>query len=344
MVSPLEYGLLESPFGAVPDDDVTHWAGMRRTRDVLDDAVRSVRPDDVETSECVIMCGDYGAGKSHALRYFTWKVNSTEGYGDGPRGLAIYMSQVAIESNPKFASLYPQIIEQLEREVQPVVAENVQQAVIASYPESDRDQVLSLQRGDGFLKLKDAKDDIEAASNLASIFRIMTTPTQGNQPAYGAVYLFLDEMETLHHQAKVPAIHTYYGALRALINAVGQHFALIVSYTLQTVELEASVPQFFMERVTRPLVEIPPLEQEEAKEFIMDYLAARRPEGFSNENIFHPFSEEAIDAILERETELVPRRILRHMRRVFERAVRREGLQSGEDIPGDMAESILEMV
>ena len=345
VVNSRDYGLLEGSLSTVPDEEATHWAGMRQPREALDDTVRSVRIDDIGANECVIVYGELGAGKSHALKYFARKINNTGDYGDGPRGLAIFIGHAAAESNPKFASLYPQVLKPLKTGAEAVVSENVQRVAPASYPEADREQVIALQRGDGFLQLEDAKDDLEAANRLASIFRIMTTPVQDNQPAYGAVYLFLDEMETLHTgTTKVPTIFAYYGALRSLINGVSRHFALVTSYSLQSVVMEASLPDFFIERVTRKWVEIPPLGPEDAKEFIADYLEVRRPEGFSNENPFHPFSEAAIDAILEVETMPVPRRVLRLMHRVFDRAARRGGLQPGEEIAGDVAESILEVV
>lgn len=357
MLNPNDFGLKENPFGIVPGTEVTQWAGMRRTHDALEDVMSSVRPDDIGASECVIVHGDFGAGKSHALRYFAGKINR-ENYGR-----AIYLSEVTAGATPSFAALYPSILDQIAGKTQGHIVDVVQsstrkcaeqisaqaninvsdeQAIEHAVLQDDRQQVRELCQTGGFLK--DVKDDIDASKKLASVFRVMTTPIGDNKPPCGAVYLFLDEMESVS-LAKAAPMLAFYGALRALINGVNERFALVLSFSQKAPELDAILPPFMQERLTRPYIECAPLSPEEAKLFVKEYIEHQRPEGYSDKNLdknpFHPFSEESIDIIFERETALIPRRILMHMRRVWERASRRAGLQPGADIPREMADEIL---
>ena len=357
-LNPNDFGLKENPFGIVPSTEVTHWAGMRQTRNALEDVISSVRPDDIGASECVVMHGDFGAGKSHALRFFAGKINQEENF----HGRAIYLSEVTVGASPSFAALYPRILEQIAGNTQSRVSTTVQastqkcveqirdqsgfsvsseEAIKNKVAQDDQLLVKELCETGNFLK--NASDDMDAAKKLASIFRVMTTPIGDAQPPYGAAYLFLDEMENVN-VSKAASMQAFYGTLRALINGVNEHFALVLSFSQKVVELDSMIPPFMQERLTRPYIECAALSQEEAKLFIKEYIGYQRPEGFLHENPFHPFSEEAIDIIFERETSLIPRRILMHMRRVWERASRREGLQPGAEISREMADEILSQI
>ncbi|WP_155705898.1 ATP-binding protein [Burkholderia cepacia] len=63
-----EFGLTSDPFAiTVSDVSVHRWAGREHEKKILLDVVDSVRVSDIGSSEFVIVHGDYGAGKSHAL-------------------------------------------------------------------------------------------------------------------------------------------------------------------------------------------------------------------------------------------------------------------------------------
>ena len=66
-----------------------------------------------------------------------------------------------------------------------------------------------------------------------------------------------------------------------------------------------------------------------------------RLEDFVPPQPYYPFSEDAIDYILEQIVILVPRKMFRALRMVLERAIRREGLQAGSEINAVMAEDII---
>ena len=105
--------------------------------------------------------------------------------------------------------------------------------------------------------------------------------------------------------------------------------------------LEAVMPMAIAERTSRQNIELQALEVDEAKDFVKSQMANFRLEDFVPPQPFYPFSEDAIDYILEQIVILVPRKMFRALRMVLERAIRREGLQAGDEINAEMAEDII---
>ncbi len=359
MANPSTFGLRENPFGNVPGAEVKNWAGLQKTKQMLSDIVLSVRPDDIGSKEAVILLGDYGAGKSHALRYFTNAINEKE------QGLAIYISDIRSSANITFTSLYPRIIGQIGEKKMDALWNNIHDAVSAEGKKMQADRGMHNAKHDTVVNMvmdekvseidKDmlrslyekrmpptkVADDFAATKALASLFRVMTTSIGDSQPPYPAVYLFLDEVESIW-ECRAPQQVQFFGAIRSLINEVTEHFALVLSFSAPMAVIESAIPDSVQRRLTRPPYECPTLESEGAKEFAKDYLGFIRREGYEPSQPFYPFSEDAMDSIFERETSLVPSKILDHMRAVFERSVRREGLEENQEITREMAEKILE--
>ena len=70
--------LTSNPFTLVPGRRVTVWAGYKELQQQLLDIVKSCRSDQVGLSEFVVLHGDYGAGKSHALRYLEYWITDAK--------------------------------------------------------------------------------------------------------------------------------------------------------------------------------------------------------------------------------------------------------------------------
>lgn len=362
MLNPADFGLTDNPFGMVPNPAIDgRWAGLPLTKNALADVIASVRPDDVGASEFVVLSGDYGAGKSHALRYFTRFVNDEE-----KSGYAIYMSEVMVGAGLSFSALCPRILQQLTDKAKQSLVNKIKDAVNNSVEQmeaessfqitsdlaieskvlqkQDQDHIKSLYNNGQILSLE-GKDDYTSAKMLASLFRVMTSSIGGSPPPFDAVYLFLDEVESTIEQAKAAQQIAFFSALRSLINEVTEHFALILSFTTQTAILEATVPQALQERMTRPYIQCEQLDSNGARRFVQEFLEFVRPQNsFVPPQPFYPFSEAAINTIFEREPTLLPRRILYLLRRVWERAARYENLQPGEEISSEMADEILKGV
>ena len=85
----LSYGLKADPFTLQPASVVINWAGRSSEKQLLTDIVTTPLATDIGTSEFTVVHGEYGCGKSHALRYCESMVN--DWHADHFRSVAIYV-------------------------------------------------------------------------------------------------------------------------------------------------------------------------------------------------------------------------------------------------------------
>lgn len=102
------YGLTKNPFPLEPTSSVVNWAGMDREKNLLQDIVSSPLSTDIGASEFVIIHGEYGTGKSHALRYFSTLINNDD--KDRFNAIVAYMPTVKLDARISFVRLYKEII------------------------------------------------------------------------------------------------------------------------------------------------------------------------------------------------------------------------------------------
>ena len=108
--------LTRNPFTLVPDDRVTIWAGYKELRKELLDIIESCRSDRVGLSEFAILNGDFGSGKSHALRYLRyWVTDEREEDFNAP---CVYLDTLKVAASMNFVALYRKIMESLIPHIQ----------------------------------------------------------------------------------------------------------------------------------------------------------------------------------------------------------------------------------
>lgn len=381
------YGLSQNPFPLTPDYRVTNWAGRDEIKTRMRDVVLSVLATDTGLSEFVVMLGTYGAGKTHALRYFSTIINEVE--KDAFKSIAIYVPKVQVAPKISFLSIYFQIMQELGLDFIKELSEELKvkvkaaadelggelprseekalleedqnffvKQVLNSIPKEDRPIVsLLISYADGDDKVgkylyegkpvipntdftQQINTDYMATKVLSCLFRAMTISIGEQEPVYNAVQLFIDEVEDII-EAKSAEQLAFWQSIRELFNRLPYRFALILAFSADTALLEAIIPIPVAERTSRQNIELQALDAEEAKEFLKSHLGNFRPDDYTGTQPFHPFTEDAIDYIFEQTVVLIPRKIFRKLRTVFERAVRREGLQPGEEIDGSLAEDIM---
>lgn len=105
----------EYPFRLVPGERVTVWAGYEEVRRKLFEAVESCRTDSVGLYQFVVLHGEYGTGKSHALRHLRYKI--MEDRKDEFRSLVIYLERLKVAPKTDFLAIYKTIIETLADEL-----------------------------------------------------------------------------------------------------------------------------------------------------------------------------------------------------------------------------------
>lgn len=179
-----------------------------------------------------------------------------------------------------------------------------------------------------------------ASRTLGGLFRVFTLAIGEQEPAHHGTYLFLDEVETMLDERQAEVAQFFQG-IRELVNELPYNFCLLMAFSADAALLEAVIPRAVLERMTRTYLDLPSLTPEEAKDFISSQLEQYRPAGFTNTNVFHPFTEPAIEVCLEHIVEMTPRRLFRTLHTVLVRSIRREDVAPGQEISADLAESIL---
>lgn len=108
--------LTKNPFTLVPEERVTVWAGYQDMRRQLLDVVESCRSDKVGLSEFAILHGEYGTGKSHALRYLKYWI--TEARQQEFNAPVVYLHSLKVAASMSFVALYRKIMEELMTHIQ----------------------------------------------------------------------------------------------------------------------------------------------------------------------------------------------------------------------------------
>lgn len=350
-----------------------HWAGKEALRQRLLDVVNSPRNNDIGISEFVVLNGSYGAGKSHALRYLhEYIMERPDEYNARP----VYVESIRVDDHIGFLPLYHEIVRLLGddyifemarkagRHVDNLAAAEKQQpqyatvdvtderflgAVLERFDRDLRDMIVLLRsitaetKDGASARLKNGvKSDFRAAKSLGAFFRCLgVCKDDEGRPLTDANYLFLDQMEAAV-EVKVPESRSFFNAILQLIEQLPENFCLVFSFTGDTALMEAIVNESLWQRLTREPIELPALEHAEAKEFLKSHFATYRVEGFDNPNAFHPFTEEAIEYIIDRASPpMTPGSLFRDLRKVLERSIKRYNLAPGEEIQREDAERIL---
>ena len=103
------YGLKADPFTLQPTATVKHWAGRPKEKLLLTDIVTTPLATDIGTSEFTVVHGEYGSGKSHALRYFQSLISNVD--GGRFNSIAIYVPTLKMGPKTTFLRLYEEIIQ-----------------------------------------------------------------------------------------------------------------------------------------------------------------------------------------------------------------------------------------
>lgn len=169
---------------------------------------------------------------------------------------------------------------------------------------------------DGFIE-----NEYEALRCLAAFINLCTRPmgsSNGNAIAK-CFYLFIDEVETLR-DFPVRNVQSINQGLRDLINACPENFYLMLGASADAAELEAWIVDDVMTRLSRPPIEIPELEIEQAIDFLKEVMQQFRQPG-ANVPDSYPFEEDALREIVSQTTERIPRRLFRNCQTVLRKAV-----------------------
>ena len=287
----------------------------------------------------VFLTGEYGYGKTHALKYIQYVVMENyqriiplyiKNIGE-PTAIALYKAVIdAIDRTLMREHIYEcakRIMETREiidfitkpfpdfREIIPKLADEDIRALRWLFAEE-----LSVIEKDHLRVVREIRDE-NASDALISLIRLLYYG--GNQRRF----LFLiDELESVIGGESLDRVRRFYEALRNIIDKLSEEAMFIFSATPIVLTGHTSIRDLhpaLLTRIKGEIIQLRELTKEETKKLIASYLDAfREPKVRKYYERLYPFTEEAIEIIYSH-SKGVPREILRLASIVLYEAARR---------------------
>ncbi len=385
-------GFSEMPFRIVPPAQMEKivWAGDDTIIKGLYEAARATRVDNLGTTEFLVVYGEYGSGKTNALKWLVQKLRS-EGqlvayvvrpsvldkptWHDIARSLftnsfqkADIIKRLSIlrqwalreaesrartelggEANDpdklramrdvKQRDLYAEVLPDSPGFVRFAIemadpnAQGTQTRNWSYLAEATTRQAGSIIATEYNLPPDGFGSDYSATLLLTSFVKAMTYKTplgMGSQ----SVALLMDEMEGLNDLPPASRQSVQQG-LRELINACTEHmFIAVASSASDASEIWGILDNPLMQRLSRMPVQMPQLEEGEAKQFLLDIMRLNRTSEYERPAEW-PFSEDGLDAFVQQcPRPLTPRKLLVSAQRLLFQA-EKDKVMNGEPITAE---------
>lgn len=341
--------LTENPFVENPavasHERASIWVGYEKERQRLVRILTQARSDNLGSTRFFLLFGSYGTGKSHALLWAqnlilhqeasefnssAYFIRSLKTHGGKFSFFRAFQEYVINQSNlmddlERFSwflkdkiSLYKaehgissgedprKVIESIFR------APELVQLALKFYQANSKDELAAAIR---------VNDDFDSILRFTSLVKLFTfnipSPNVPDNRFKRTVYLFIDELDDLQgaspKEARLVNDH-----LRHLYDSCQGCFCLGVAISAELSELSAYFLDFVLSRIDRT-IELSLLDKQQAVDFIKDMLNTRRlhdvPAGVPP---FFPFSNEAIEYLVDQIVQLTPRKIVKAMYETIE--------------------------
>lgn len=107
--------LTRNPFSLVADANTDVWADYKDVQDKLLDVITSCRVDQVGLSEFVVLHGEIGTGKSHALRYLQNHILRER--PEEFQAPCVYLESTKLAKKTDFLAIYRRVVEALRQHI-----------------------------------------------------------------------------------------------------------------------------------------------------------------------------------------------------------------------------------
>jgi len=337
-----ECNLTDMPFRDNPqdasDDSASIWIGYERVKKILENAILDVQHTEIGGNRLLLMNGDLGTGKSHALLWARWqllfgpdkdKYNASCYYirslrdGNKANLSLAYRSDMLngglFDELDEFKNwLRTQLLQYMQdnaidsstshEEVinQMVNDPSIYDLTVKIHNALNRDDLMSLYRSTGAIK------DTEVVSLITQTFNLFTLPinlSTGKVRFRNAAYLFIDELDILKEVNMADNIAVN-GMIRSIYDLMPRTFCFILGMTAANAEIPGLIQDYVETRIDKILsVDMMPLG--DATEYVKDLLNAYRINDKKNVDYF-PFDKAAIKKIID-VTEITPRKVSKRM-------------------------------
>lgn len=353
VMEPSEYyekaNLRDNPFRSNPnfaaDSRASIWVGYEKQKKQLDKYLKRSLADQVGNANFIMLYGNYGTGKSHALLwarnrilydekkifdsvcYFIPTLRKDKGkltfagaFVDDIIAKSDLRANVQAYHNflIECISLY-RTAHDLEHKI---LAEEIIEKLIPPVELNNfAKEIYHCQKEEDFLTLIAPKTltDYQAMmifTRLVNLFvhEMEISDTNKKQFKKGA-YLFIDELDDLE-RASVKEAREVNDILRHIYDNCPNCFCIIIALSAEISQLAVLFFDYILGRIHRQ-IELAVLDKDDAVTFVREILNSNRidPDG---EKEFFPFEEAAIETIASQLTEITPRKIVTTMQQVIE--------------------------
>jgi len=352
VMDPREYyekaNLNDNPFKSNPnfaiDPRASIWVGYEKQKKQLDKFLKRSLADQVGNVNFLMLYGDYGTGKSHALLWAQHRILHEE---KDAYNAVCYFIPTLRQENGKFSfsdafkndivgksNLIADLKAFHDFLVQCITArkavgdlqdpsnEHVIEKLIPAVELCNfAKSVYQCQGDERFLALVASKNDYQAMTIFTRIVNLfvheMVITDDDRRRFKKGAYLFIDELDDLE-RASVKEAREVNDLLRHIYDSCPNNFCMVIALSAEISQLAVLFFDYVLRRIKRQ-IELVGLDKDDAVAFVREILEKNRmdPEG---EGEFFPFEEGAIDTIASQLTEITPAKIVDTMQQIIEEA------------------------
>lgn len=355
VMQPSEYyekaNLRDNPFRSNPnfaaDPRASIWVGYEKQKKQLDKYLRRSLADQIGNANFIMLYGNYGTGKSHALLwaqnrilhdekktfesvcYFIPTLRKDKGkltfagaFLDDIVAKSHLMADVQAYHN--FLTECISLCRSAHGHGHDVPAEKIIEILIPPVELNNfAKEIYHCQKEEDFLKLIAPKTltDYQAMmifTRLVNLFVHEMNIAEDNKRRFKkGAYLFIDELDDLE-RASVKEAREVNDILRHIYDNCPNCFCMVIALSAEISQLAVLFFDYILSRIHRQ-IELVVLDKDDAVSFVREILQSNRidPDG---EGDFFPFEEAAIETIASQLTEITPRKIVTTMQQVIEEA------------------------
>jgi hypothetical protein len=340
--------LTSNPFRSNPtlesDPRVNIWVGYDKERKLLVKYLERTRSDQIGNINFVMIYGDLGTGKSHAL---LWSKHQILDVRRAEFESSVFYIQTLKKDSGKLsfaAALRDDIVGKSTLLSDVLRYKQFLEECVIEYkrdknlgPEvSHMDVVKMLLRSAELINFAhsvmrcDTEDNVRelliprsqgdyqamiALTTLVNLFVYEIELPSGPRRFRKAAYLFIDELDLL---ATSPAkeAREVNDLVRHIYDNCPNCFCLVLAFTAAAAELNVLFADYVLSRVSRQ-IKMDNLGIDDAKMFVRDILDANRVTSKGKRGYF-PFTEDAVEAVVSQIVSITPRKVVYAMQQVLE--------------------------
>ena len=353
-MEPSEYyatsNLLRNPFRSNPsvaeDPRAAVWVGYANQRQLLERYIKRSLADQVGNANFLMLRGLLGAGKSHALLWAQHYI--LHECGEEMNAVCYVVPTLRKDKGlMTFAGAFHEdlleragMLDQLQefgeflhvavrdaRTSEAEETEDVLKRLIPSYEHRNLANKLIANK-DNPTKIRELvspppreRTDYQAMTTFSRLMNLFVHDLEisetDSRRFRNAAYLFIDELDDLQ-RASSKEVREVNDTLRHLFDRCSNRFCMIIALTADVTELHTMLFDYVLSRIIRQ-IELPPLGQDEAVEFVGEILEHNRID-LEAQGDYFPFERAAVENVAARIPEITPRKIVNAMHEVIEGA------------------------